>query len=149
MRLYYIASGILLLLPIIDFAVAAPVLVQEERRGDIPGLTGVGMLRIPEEAENPLWDSEWHTLIDVEEDPLLNMEDLIINPGGPRARPSSSPPLMGTVKQPPPSTPEEPSTVPSPGHVPPSSGSLTESEDKLDPPPGPSGPAKLTMSRLG
>ncbi len=30
MRRYYIVSGILLILPIIDFALAAPVLVQEE-----------------------------------------------------------------------------------------------------------------------
>jgi hypothetical protein len=32
MRRYYIVSGILLILPIINFAVAAPVLVQEKRQ---------------------------------------------------------------------------------------------------------------------
>jgi hypothetical protein len=40
MRRYYIVSGIFLILPIIDFALAAPVLVQEKRQ------TGVDMVHI-------------------------------------------------------------------------------------------------------
>jgi hypothetical protein len=44
MRRYYIVSRILLILPIIDFAVAAPVLVQEKRQTD------VGVVHKPEDA---------------------------------------------------------------------------------------------------
>ena len=41
MRRYYIISGILLILSIIDFAVAAPVLVQEKHQ------VGVDVVHIP------------------------------------------------------------------------------------------------------
>ena len=44
MRRYYIVSGILLILPIIDFTVAAPVLIQEKRH------VGVDVVHIPEDA---------------------------------------------------------------------------------------------------
>jgi hypothetical protein len=44
MRLYYIVSGILLILPIIDFAVAAPELIQEKLQAR------VDVVHIPEEA---------------------------------------------------------------------------------------------------
>ena len=44
MRLYYTVSGIILILPIINFAVAAPVLVQERRQ------TGINVVYTPKEA---------------------------------------------------------------------------------------------------
>jgi hypothetical protein len=151
MRRYYIASGILLILAIIDFAVAAPVLVQEKRQVD------VNVVQLPEDVTTMLGHlgkrgDEFLKLINIPEDHFANLEDFAANPHGwgPSApRPPSGPADGSTsVKQPPSSTPEEPSTVPRPSQAPPSSGSLIESGDKLDAPPGPSGPAKSTMSRL-
>jgi hypothetical protein len=48
MRLYSMVSGILLILPIIDFAVAAPVRLQEKRQA------GADVVHIPEDATTML-----------------------------------------------------------------------------------------------
>jgi hypothetical protein len=141
MRQYYIASGILLLiLPIIDFAVAAPVLVHEK------GQVDVDVLQSREEATNMLGKrgDESLKLVDLLDDRFANLEDLVINPG----RQMSGPTWSKSRVMLPPSTSEKPSTVSRPDQALPSSGSLTESGDKLDAPPGPSGPVKSTMSRL-
>ena len=150
MRRYYITSGILLILAIIDFTVAAPVLVQEKRQVD------VNVVQLPEDVTTMLGSlgkrgDEFLKFINIPEDRFANLEDFAANPQGwgPSATRPPSGPADGSasVKQPS-STPEEPSTVPRPDQAPPSSGSLIESGDKLDTLPGPSGPAKSTMSRL-
>ncbi|KAI0270882.1 hypothetical protein BGY98DRAFT_1100588 [Russula aff. rugulosa BPL654] len=138
MRRYYITSGILFVLPIIDFAIAAPVRVQKEPR------VGVEVVQSPKDATTMLGKRglDLFKIIGFPVDDFPDLEDFVINPGPRLSQPSFSP----TGEEKPPSTPEEPSvTSPDP---PPSSGSLTESEDKLDTPPAPSGPAKSTMSRL-
>jgi hypothetical protein len=149
MRRYYIVSGILLILPIIDFAVAAPVLVQEKRQA------GVDVVHIPEDAITMLGkrgdelNELWLKLFGHPEDHFAKPEE------SSAARPSSSSPPSGPadgwtdVKQPLPSIPEEPSPVSSPDHAPPSPGSLTESGYELMKgvaPPGPSvetGPSRV------
>ena len=83
-------------------------------------------------------------LVDLLDDRFANLEDLVINPDRQMSGPTWSKPRVKL----PPSTPEKPSTVSRPDQALPSSGSLTESGDKLDAPPGPSGPVKSTMSRL-
>jgi hypothetical protein len=128
MRRCYIVSGILLILPIIDFAVAAPVLVQEKRQA------GVDVAPIPEDATTMLGKR-----VDELDELLLVLfgvpEDHIAKPeSSSAAHLSSSSPPSGpadgwtNVKQPLPSIPEEPSPVSSPDHAPPSPG------DDLDEP---------------
>jgi hypothetical protein len=50
MRRYYIVSGIFLILSIIDFALAAPVLVQEKRQAS------VDVVHIPKDLITVLWE---------------------------------------------------------------------------------------------
>jgi hypothetical protein len=125
MRRYYIISGILLILPVIDFAVAAPVLVQEECQA------GVDVMRIPEDAITMLGKrGELPVLLDLFGNPgesdFVKLEDSAKPESSSAARPSSSsppsPPADGwtNVKQPLPSIPEEPPPVSSPDHALPS-----------------------------
>jgi hypothetical protein len=118
MRRYDTISGILLILSIIDFAVAAPVLVQEKCQ------PGVDAVYIPEDAI---------TMLGKRGDELVKFflahEDHFAKPEvSSAARPSTSFPPSGSnraqmgVKQPPPPSP------------------------KLDSPPAPPGPASSTMS---
>ena len=137
MRRKYIVSGILLILPIIDFAVAAPVPVQEKRQA------GIDVAHIPEDAKAMLRKrgDDFDQLFSMFEDHFANPEE------SSATRPSSSSPPSGSdhgqmdVKKPPPSNPEGWSPVSSSDHGSPSAGSLTESEYELmmgDAPPGPS-----------
>ena len=120
MRRYYIVSGILLILPIIDFALAAPVLVQEKRQA------GFNVLHIPEDVTTMLEKrgDELDELILVYEDHFAKPEE------PPATHPSSSSPPPGSdyrqvdIKPPPPSHPEGWSPVSSPE-------SLTESGYEL------------------
>ena len=125
MRRYYIVSGILLTLPIISFAVAAPVLVQEKHQAV------VDVVHIPEDVITMLGkrgdelDELLLTFIGVPEDHFPKPES------SSAARPSlSSPPSAPAgstdVKQSLPSIPEEPPPVSSPDHAPPSSDVLDE-----------------------
>ncbi|KAF8502880.1 hypothetical protein F5888DRAFT_1123112 [Russula emetica] len=152
MRSYYIVSGILLILRIIDFAVAAPasVLVQEKRQA------GVDVVPIPEDAitmsgkRGDNFDELVLELFGVPKDHSEKPES------SSAARPSSSSqpsePAVGwtDLTQPLPSIPEEPSPVSSPDHAPPNPGSLTESgyeSMNWDASPGPpSGPTSSAMS---
>jgi hypothetical protein len=113
MRRYHIVSGILLILPIIDFAVAAPVLVQEKRQGlDVMHISeeAITMLRKRGDELNELW----FDLFGDTEDHIAKPEE------SSAARPSSSSTPAGLtdgstgVKQPLPSVPEELSPVSSP-----------------------------------
>jgi hypothetical protein len=122
MRQYYIISGILLILSIIDFAVAAPVLVQEKHQA------GVDVVHIPKypatmlgkrfDELSKLWPELFH---DAEED----LPKLELSSG---TRPSSSSQSSGLadggthVKQPLPTIPEVQSPVSSPDHALPSPG---------------------------
>ena len=149
MRRYFIASGVLLVLPVVNFAIAAPVLVQETRQ------TGVDVVHMPEGAITML--GERGELDDLEE--LLRMyeerlpkqaESSASHPSSssppplpPPAPPPAPPPDHGwaDVGQPQPSIPEEPSPVSSPGRELSSPESLTGSEYEMiegDAPPGPS-----------
>lgn len=136
MRQYYITSGILLILSIIDFTVAAPALVREK------GQTGVDVMRIPENVitmlgkrvdELPVSEL-WHK--------YLSGEDDVAKPEESSASSSLSPSVpadrLPDINQPPP--PEEPLSglVSSPVHAPPSPALLTESgydPMEVDPPP--------------
>jgi hypothetical protein len=166
MRRYYTVSGILLILPIIDFALAAPVLVQEKRQAD------VDVAHIPEDAITMLGkrgdelNELWLKALNLNEGHLAKPEE------SSAARPSSSSPPSGSadgwrdLTQPLPSIPGEPSPVsshelmgahplPNPPRpstpsdhemvdVPPSSGSASTKEtdeemvdvSRLSPPPG-------------
>jgi hypothetical protein len=85
MRLYHIVSGILFILPIIDFAVAMPVLVQEKRRPP------VDVAQMPEDAINTLGKRG------KELDELLSvLENHFPEPESSAARPSSGSPSSGT-----------------------------------------------------
>jgi hypothetical protein len=103
MRWYYIVSGIFFIIPIIDFAFAAPVLVQETHQG------GVDVVYIPEDAMTMLgkrgeeFDKSAVTLFGVLEDHSAKPEE----------------PADGwtDLKQPLPSIPEEPSPESSPDHA--------------------------------
>jgi hypothetical protein len=128
MRRYYIVSGILLILHIIDFAVAAPALVKEKRQA------GVDVAPIPEDVTTMLGKrvDELNELLlqlfGVPEDHFAKLEDFAKPESSSAAHPSSSSPPSGpadgwtNVKQPLPSIPEEPSPVSSPDHAPPSPG---------------------------
>jgi hypothetical protein len=140
MRRYHIVSGILLILPIIDFAVAAPVLVQEKRQ------TRVYVEHTPEDAITILGKrgnelDELTKLFPLYEDHFAQES--------PAARPSSSSPPSGPdhgstdVGEPLPSIPEDWSPEP------PSPESLTGSGYEMmegDVLHGPSSPASSTMS---
>jgi hypothetical protein len=137
MRRDYMVSGILLILPIIDFAVAAPALVQEKHQAV------VDVVHVPEDAIATLGkrgdalDELFFELFGVPEE------------SSSAARPSAPADGWTDLKQPLPSIPEEPSPVSSPDHTSPSTGSSTESGYELmegDAPPGPSGQASSTMS---
>jgi hypothetical protein len=134
MRRYYVVSGILLVLPIIDFAVTAPVLVQEKRQASVDAITMLGKRGD---------ELNWLRLTKYFENYFPKPEE------SSAARPSSSSPPSGPadgwtdITQPQPSIPEEPSPVSSPDrdHAPPKPGSLTETgyeSMKGDAPPGPS-----------
>jgi hypothetical protein len=108
MRRYCIVSGILLILPIIDFAVAAPVLVQEKRQA------GFDVAQIPEDAAITMLGKRGDDL----DDPFLVYEDYFAKPEeSSAARPSSSSPPSEPdhgwtdVRQPLSSILEEPSTM--------------------------------------
>ncbi|KAI0276417.1 hypothetical protein BGY98DRAFT_703643 [Russula aff. rugulosa BPL654] len=125
MRRYCIASGILLILPIIDFAVTAPVLVQQKSQA------GVHVVHITDDAM---------TMLGKRGDDVDEILLKLFGPTGtesrpparpeepPAARPSSSSQLSGptdvgpNVEQPPPSILGEPSQVASLGHAPPIPG---------------------------
>lgn len=147
MRRYYIASGILLILPIIDFVLAAPVLVQEKCQA------GVEVVHKPEDAIiilgkrgdelNELWLK------------FLNEDHFAKSEKSSAARPSSSSPPswpadgVTDVEKPLPSNPEGWSPVSSPVHAPSSPGSLTGSGNEVmtwDVSPGPSSPASSSQS---
>jgi hypothetical protein len=149
MRRYYIVSGILLILPIIDFALAAPVLVQENRQA------GVDVVHISEDAITILGkrgnelDEVWLKYLNHFENHFAKLEE----PSA--ARPSSSSPPSGPdrawtdFERPLPSIPAAPSPVSSPDRALPNAGSSTESGHELikwDDSPGPSSPASSTMS---
>jgi hypothetical protein len=146
MRRYDIVSGILLILSVIDFALAAPLLVQENHQAC------VDVVHIPKDVITVLGkrgDEELEKLLE-EERPFFAKPE-----SSSATRPSSSSPPSGPadgwadVKQPLPSIPEEPSPVSSPDHAPPNPGSLTESGYELMKgvaPPGPSDQASSTMS---
>jgi hypothetical protein len=145
MRRYYIVSGILLILPIIDFALAVPVLVQENRQA------GVDVVHILEDAV-PMLGKRGDDLDEL----FLLYEDHFAQPEeSSAARPSSSSPPSGSdpgwtdLKQPLPSAPDGWSPVSSPDHAPPNPGPSTESGHELikwDASPGPSSLASSTMS---
>ena len=110
----YIVSGIFLILPIINFAVAAPVLVQEkpQARVDVVHIPKHAMTMLGKRAgelDDIFWDAEGHYLVRPEHS---------ANPGESSAtRPSSSSRPSGLadgptdVEQPQPSIPEQPSQV--------------------------------------
>ena len=143
MRRYYVVSGILLILPIIDFALAAPVLVQENRQAGVD-------VHTPEDSIITLGKrgDDLNKLFSM-------FEDHFTKPESSAARPSLSSPPSGpdhgwtNVEKPLPSIPEKPSPVSSPDNAPPNPESLTEPGHELvggDAPPGPSRPASSTMS---
>jgi hypothetical protein len=126
MRPYYIASGILLILPIIDFAVAAPALVKEKPQA------GIDVINIPEDPITVLrkrgdeLNELWLKFFGHPESHFLEKPE-----SSSAAHPSSSSPPLGPtdgsmdVEQPLSSIPEEPLPVSSPGHAPPSPGDET------------------------
>jgi hypothetical protein len=126
MHRYCIVSGILLILPIIDFALAAPVLVQEKRQA------GVDVMHIPEDAITMLgkrgdeFDELLHTLLAV-------TENRFATPGEPSSSATLGPADGWTnVKQPLPSIPEEPSQESSPDHASPGSSDTSSSSDEFN-----------------
>lgn len=109
MRRYYIVSGILLIIPIIDLAVAAPVIVQNKRQ------TSVDVKHIPEDAITMLGKraGEWDELGDLF---LVNWDHFAKPEESSTARPSSSSQPSGPDRGRPdvgklPPIPEEPFTV--------------------------------------
>jgi hypothetical protein len=106
MRLYYVVSGILLILSIIDFAVAAPVLLQENPQAV------VDIVKIPEDAMTALrkrvgdWEKVWQLEI------LRRPKSQYYSKLWESSRPQLPAPPGGwtDVSQPLPSIPEEPST---------------------------------------
>ncbi|KAF8494096.1 hypothetical protein F5888DRAFT_1718434, partial [Russula emetica] len=139
----YIVFGILLIVPIVDFALAAPVLVQEKRQAF------ANMAHIP---KYPVTVLGKRGGIDDLGD-MHYIKDWFANPEeSSAALPSSSSPPSASadhgqvdVKQPLPPVPEWWSPMPSPDHAPSSPVSSTESEYE-DALPGPSSPASSTMS---
>jgi hypothetical protein len=129
MRRYYIASGILLILPIIDFAVAAPVLQQKPQ-------AGVYVVHTTEDAKTKLgkrgnaMDELWVELFGHPESYFYPKPEELppTHPPLPLAvRPSSGPQSSGptdvsTNVEQPVSIPKEPSQAASSSHAPPSTG---------------------------
>lgn len=152
MRGYFVVFGILLILPIIDFAVAAPALAQVKRQA------GVDVVHISEDAISMLGERG-----DESNELLLKytsyIENYFANPEElSHTRPPSDSQLSAPadgwtdLNQPLATIPEEPSPVSSPDHVTPNPnpGSLTEAKYDLmevDPPRGPTpGPSSSTIS---
>lgn len=152
MRGYFVVFGILLILPIIDFAVAAPALAQVKRQA------GVDVVHISEDAISMLGERG-----DESNELLLKytsyIENYFANPEElSHTRPPSDSQLSAPadgwtdLNQPLATIPEEPSPVSSPDHVTPNPnpGSLTEAGYDLmevDPPRGPTpGPSSSTIS---
>jgi hypothetical protein len=109
MRRYYIVSGILLILPIIDFAVAAPALVQEKRQ------VGVDAVHIPEAAITMLekrgdeLNELWFNYLSHFENYFAKPEESSVARPPPSSPPSGPKDGWTDVSQPLPSIPEEPS----------------------------------------
>jgi hypothetical protein len=130
MHLYrgYIVSWIFLILPIINFAVAAPVLVQEklQARVDVVHIPKHAMTMLGKrqgELDEIFWDAEGHF---VKPEYSANPEE-----SSATRPPSSSQPLgladwPTDVHQPLPSIPDEPPQVPSPFREPPSQAASDE-----------------------
>jgi hypothetical protein len=126
MRLYNIVSGIILILPIIDFAVTAPVLVQEKRqaRVDVVHIPGDAMTMLGKRGgdSGELFEL-WVELFDHPESHFPTKPEEL-----PAARPSLSSQPSGPaggstdVEQPLPPIHEEPVAVSSQVHAPPSLG---------------------------
>jgi hypothetical protein len=124
MRLHNIVvSGILLILPIIDFAVTAPVLGREKLQAR------VDVAHIPEDAMTVLrkrgdeLDELWIKLFGHSESHFSPKPEELPTTHSPLTLPKSEPangPI--DVEQPLPSIPEEPPQVPSPDRAPPSLG---------------------------
>jgi hypothetical protein len=151
MRRYYIVSRLLLILPIIGFAVAAPVLVQEKRQ------THVDVGNIPGDAITML--GERGELDDLNEMLLMYEKHFAEQAESSAAHTSSSSPPSGpdhgwtltNLRQPLPSILEEESPVSSPGHEPSGTESSTGSgyelmEEGAPPGLGPSSAASSTIS---
>jgi len=85
MRRYDLVTGILLILSIIDFALAAPVLVQEKRKA------GVDVVHIPKDGITVLGKRVGEELAKVTEELLKNGEKLEVSAGA-HASSSSAPP---------------------------------------------------------
>ena len=142
MRRYHIVFGILLILPIIDFAVAAPVLVQEKRQ------TRVNVEHMPEDAMTILGKrggelDELNKVLSLYEDHFATPAESSATHPSSSSQPSG--PVHGPmdVGQPPPSVPEGWSPEPL------SPEPLTESEYELmegDVPTRPSSAASSTTS---
>ena len=107
MHLYYIVSGTLLILPTIDFAVAAPVLVQEQPQAP------VSVKHILEDSITKLGKrgGDWNMLFTLSEDHFAKPEESLA--AGPSSNSPSSGPYheWAVVEKPPPSVPEKPSTM--------------------------------------
>jgi hypothetical protein len=127
MRLYYPVSGILLVLPIINFALAAPVVVQEKRQA------GVDVVHILEDAVPMLGKrgDDLDELFLLYEDHFAQPEESSAARPSSSSPPSVSDPVWTDLKQPLPSVPEGWSPVSSPDHAPPNPGPSTESDHEL------------------
>ena len=153
MRGYYIVSGILLILPIIDFAVAAPAFAQKKHQA------GVDVVHISEDAITMLGergdesDEVWLKFTSYLENYFGNPEKLSPTHPSSSSRPSAPADGWTDLNQPLPTIPEEPSPESSPESSPdramPNPGSLTETGYDLmevDPSPGPApGPSSPTI----
>jgi hypothetical protein len=123
MRRYYIVSGIFLILHIIDFAVGAPVIIQEKHRAgvDVVHILGNAITMLGKRgSEFGELNELWPDLFRDPEDHFLRPEDFTKPKESPAARPSSSSPPSGPAdgrmdfKPPLPSIPKETSPVSSP-----------------------------------
>jgi hypothetical protein len=154
MRPYYVVSGILLIPPIIDFAVAAPVLAQEKPRASVDGVY------IPEDATTILkrvddWSELWADYLKFDHAKAAKAEESSAAGPSSSSQSPSSPPLgpadgSAGIDQPPPSIAEEPSPVPvpSPDHALPSKESSRNMPDDLETPLGLLGLAPLSENEL-
>src|SRR5712671_7139126 len=91
MRRYYIVSGIFLILSFIDFALAAPILVQEKRQAS------VDVVRIPKDLINVLWkrgeDEEYRKMVEFYYNKLQELyEQVDSKPSVAHASSSAAPP---------------------------------------------------------
>ena len=119
MRRYYIDLGILLILSIIEFAVAAPVTIRQKPQSDIYVMHTIrhAKTKLGKRGDEDgllsklIGHSESHSPARPEEPPA-SQPSSSSQPSGPSDVPTN-------VEQPAPSTPKEPSQVPNPGHAPP------------------------------